>query len=73
MITRRLVRLAVMVVVAPVAAVIGSGIASADAPSPGDYCPKWHQTTTDAAGKTMWCNPMMTGTHDLVWQYGGPA
>ena len=55
------------------ALLIGNGIASADAPLPGDPCPIWHETTTDADGNTMWCNPMMTGTHNFVWQYGGPA
>jgi hypothetical protein len=71
--TRRIVRLAAAVLVVPIAALIGSGVASADPPSPGDYCSKLHATTTDAAGTTMWCNPMMTGSHQLVWQYGGPA
>jgi hypothetical protein len=32
-----------------------------------------HATTQDGNNRTMWCNPTMTGTHDLVWQYGGPA
>jgi hypothetical protein len=62
-----------MLLATPVALLIGSGVASADAPSPGDSCPIWHETTTDADGNTMWCNPMMTGTHGFVWQYGGPA
>ena len=30
-------------------------------------------TTQDANGRTMWCNPTMTGDHSLVWQYGGPG
>jgi hypothetical protein len=52
---------------------VASGIARADEPSPGDFCAVLHATTADANGDTMWCNPMMTGTHALVWQYGGPA
>jgi hypothetical protein len=48
-------------------------IASAEAPSPGDSCPALHATTQDANGRTMWCNPTMTGNHSLVWQYGGPG
>ncbi len=47
--------------------------ARADAPAPGDACKVLHATTQDANNRTMWCNPTMTGTHDLVWQYGGPA
>lgn len=37
-------------------------------PGPGQACAVEGATTQDAAGRTMWCNPMMTGTHDLVWQ-----
>jgi len=55
----------------------GSGVAvpvaKADAPSPGDSCASLHATTQDANGRTMWCNPTMTGNHSLVWQYGGPS
>ena len=43
------------------------------APSPGDSCSTLHDTTQDANGRTMWCNPTMTGDHGLVWQYGGGA
>lgn len=66
-------RAAVMLLALPTAFLVGNGIASADAPSPGDSCLIWHETTTDANGNTMWCNPMMTGTHSFLWQYGGPA
>ena len=48
-------------------------LAEADAPSPGDSCSVLHATTQDANGRTMWCNPTMTGNHSLVWQYGGPS
>ena len=47
--------------------------ASADVPTPGDLCTVLHATTQDGNGRTMWCNPTMTGNHSLVWQYGGPG
>jgi hypothetical protein len=50
-----------------------AGTAYAQAPSPGDSCTALHATTQDANGRTMWCNPTMTGNHSLVWQYGGPS
>jgi hypothetical protein len=56
-----------------VAAVAGGGVARADVPGPGDSCTVLHATTQDANGRTMWCNPTMTGAHSLVWQYGGPS
>jgi hypothetical protein len=49
------------------------GTAYADAPAPGDSCTVLRATTQDANGRTMWCNPTMTGNHSLVWQYGGPS
>ncbi|MCV7097673.1 hypothetical protein [Mycobacterium kubicae] len=52
--------------------VLGSGVAAADPPAAGDSCTVFHATTEDAHGRTMWCNPTMTGEHTLVWQYGGP-
>ena len=42
-------------------------------PHRGDSCSSLHATTQDANGRTMWCNPTMTGDHSLVWQYGGPG
>jgi hypothetical protein len=53
--------------------VTGTGTAAAQAPSPGDSCTVLRATTQDANGRTMWCNPTMTGDHSLVWQYGGPG
>jgi hypothetical protein len=53
--------------------VTGGGIAHAQPPAPGDSCTVLHATTQDANGRTMWCNPTMTGNHSLVWQYGGPS
>ncbi|OBI96386.1 hypothetical protein A5660_07915 [Mycobacterium alsense] len=55
------------------AGVVGAGVARADAPAPGDACTVLHATARDVNGRTMWCNPTMTGDHSLVWQYGGPA
>ncbi|OBA57584.1 hypothetical protein A5647_23235 [Mycobacterium sp. 1100029.7] len=52
---------------------VGAGTAHAQAPAPGDPCATVRDTTQDANGRTMWCNPTMTGDHSLVWQYGGPA
>jgi hypothetical protein len=65
----RFIVAALMAAVAPVA----GGVARADTPGPGDSCTTLHATTQDANGRTMWCNPTMTGTHSLVWQYGGPS
>ncbi|OJZ68906.1 hypothetical protein BRW65_24485 [Mycobacterium paraffinicum] len=58
---------------ATLAAVSPVGVARADTPGPGDSCTVLDATTQDVNGRTMWCNPTMTGAHDLVWQYGGPA
>jgi hypothetical protein len=38
-------------------------------PGVGQPCAVQGATTQDADGRTMWCNPTMTGTHSLVWQY----
>jgi hypothetical protein len=70
---RRFVGVAAIGVAAPIVLTVVSPLADADPPAPGDPCTVWHATTKDAAGATMWCNAMMTGTHNLVWQYGGPA
>lgn len=56
-----------------VASGVAGPVAHAQAPSPGDSCTVLHATTQDANGRTMWCNPTMTGNHSLVWQYGGPS
>ena len=68
---------ALIAAVSSLALVVTSGVADpvarADAPSPGDSCTVLHATTQDANGRTMWCNPTMTGNHSLVWQYGGPG
>jgi hypothetical protein len=69
-----LLRLATMVaVLSGLACAAGGGVAGAQTPSAGDSCTVLHATTTDVNGRTMWCNPTMTGNHSLVWQYGGPA
>ncbi len=69
--TLRFVVLATIAAVSPIAAT--GGVARADVPAPGDTCTVFHATTQDANGRTMWCNPTMTGNHTLVWQYGGPS
>ncbi len=67
------VRMATSVALASLAVLAGASVAQADPPAPGDPCTVWHATTQDSSGQTMWCNHMMTGTHGLVWQYGGPS
>ena len=69
----RFLGLSVVTALAPIAFVVASSTAHAQAPSPGDACSEFHATTQDDTGRTMWCNPTMTGSHSLVWQYGGPA
>ena len=64
--------LALIAALARIALVAAAPAAEADAPAPGDTCTVLHATTQDANGRTMWCNPTMTGNHSLVWQYGGP-
>jgi hypothetical protein len=59
--------------VIPAAALAVATAGYAQAPAPGDSCTALHATTQDANGRTMWCNPTMTGDHNLVWQYGGPG
>ncbi|SPM31138.1 hypothetical protein [Mycobacterium terramassiliense] len=66
-------RFLVAALIAAVASMAGGGVARADSPAPGDSCTALHATTHDANGRTMWCNPTMTGDHSLVWQYGGPS
>lgn len=66
-------RFVVAALIAAVAPAGGFGVARADVPGPGDACTVLHATTQDANGRTMWCNPTMTGNHSLVWQYGGPS
>jgi len=60
---------ALITATAPIA-LAAAPAASADVPAPGDACTVLHATGRDANGRTMWCNPTMTGDHSLVWQYG---
>ncbi len=69
----RFVILAAIAAVSPITVIAAGGVARADTPGPGEACTALHATTQDANGRTMWCNPTMTGSHSLVWQYGGPA
>jgi len=66
----RFVQLATAMALVTIAA---APTARADPPAPGDTCTVLRATTQDANGRTMWCNPTMTGNHSLVWQYGGPS
>jgi hypothetical protein len=65
--------LAMIAAISPIAAVAGGGIAQARGAEAGDSCAVLHATTMGPDGQTLWCNPTMTGSHSLVWQYGGPA
>jgi hypothetical protein len=67
----RMSRLRFVLPAAAALAVVTAGYAQA--PAPGDSCTTLRATTQDANGRTMWCNPTMTGDHNLVWQYGGPG
>jgi hypothetical protein len=69
----RFVIVAMIAAVSPIALAAVVGVARADAPAPGDTCTVLHATTKDVNGRMMWCNPTMTGAHQLVWQYGGPS
>jgi hypothetical protein len=64
---------AMLAAISPIAFAAAGGTARADPPAPGDKCTVLRATTKDVNGRTMWCNPTMTGDHTLVWQYGGPA
>ena len=66
---------ATITAVSPIAFVATSGVADpvakAHAPSPGDSCTVLNATTKDVNGRTLSCNPTMTGNHSLLWQHGG--
>jgi hypothetical protein len=68
---------AAVAAVSPAALLAGavalSPITRADTPGAGDSCTKLHATAKDVNGRTLWCNPTMTGAQNLVWQYGGPS
>jgi hypothetical protein len=69
----RLAVLAMITAASWISFVVAEPAAKADPPQVGTPCPTLHATTQDADGRTMWCNPTMTGNHSLVWQYGGPG
>jgi len=48
---------------------LGMGVAYVNAPSVAQPCSVRNTTTHDSAGRTMWCNPPMIASHDVVWQY----
>ena len=68
---------AMITAVFPIAFDVTSGVADpvarAQAPSPGGSCTVLNATTKDVNGRTLLCNPSMTGNHSLLWQYGGPS
>lgn len=66
----RFVALTIVTAFSPIA-VAGGGIAAAQAPSPGDSCTVLHATTQDANGRTMWCNPTMTGDQPAITAWCG--
>jgi len=65
--------LATTAAVSAVGAAVTAPVAGADPPAAGDACTALHATARDINGRMMWCNPTMTGAHNLVWQYGGPS
>jgi hypothetical protein len=73
----RFALLATVAAVSPAALLAGAAVLSpivrADAPGAGESCTKLHATAKDVNGRTLWCNPTMTGAQILVWQYGGPS
>jgi hypothetical protein len=69
----RIAVLALITAATPIALVAGGGVARARGAEPGDSCTVLHAQTMGPDGRWMWCNPTMTGSHSLVWQYGGPA
>ncbi|OMC16044.1 hypothetical protein A5737_09320 [Mycobacterium colombiense] len=48
---------------------VGVGVASLDRPLAGRHCSVPDVTMHDATGLTLSCNPVSTGTGELVWQY----
>jgi hypothetical protein len=63
------IRLAIVAVTTAGLVGLGIGIGSANRPFEGRPCSVRNATSDDATGRTMWCNPTMTGNHDVVWQY----
>lgn len=62
-------RLAMVSSTTAVLVALGMGVAYANAPSAGDHCSVRNATAHDAAGRIMWCNPTVSGNHDVVWQF----
>ena len=62
-------RLAMVSATTAVLVGLGMGVAYFNAPSAGQPCSVRNATTHDSAGRTMWCNPTMAASHDVVWQY----
>ena len=64
--------LAMMIAAGPLA-FAAAAQANAQTASPGDPCSGLHATTRDANGRTMWCEPTMTGANSLFWGYLPPS
>jgi|GraSoiStandDraft_8_1057269.scaffolds.fasta_scaffold811624_1 hypothetical protein len=63
------VRLVIVSSTTAVLIALGLGVAYVNAPSAGHPCGAPNATSRDSAGRTMWCNPTMSGNQDMVWQY----
>jgi hypothetical protein len=66
-------RLAIVAVTTAGLVGLGIGIGVAHRPFEGRPCSLRNATSSDATGRTMWCNPTMNGNHDVVWQYAPAA
>jgi hypothetical protein len=62
------VRLFAGAVGASLVVIVGTALAQADPPSPGDECSQYGASTQDGNGQTMWCHHSQSG-HTLAWQY----
>lgn len=66
-------RLAIVAVTTAGLVALGMGIGIAHRPFEGRPCSVRNATSADASGRTLWCNPTMTGNHDVVWQYASAS
>ena len=62
-------RLAMVSLVAAALAAVGIGFLCLNAPARGEACSVQHAATQDASGRAMSCEPKVTGSDELVWQY----
>jgi hypothetical protein len=59
-------RLAVVAVTTAGLVGLGIGIGYANRPFEGRSCSVRNATSYDATGRIVWCDPTMTGNHDVV-------